>query len=74
MSAVASFCETALLSDGLFTSIFDDLVAFEVDRWHPDCGFFAQQGSPIKERRFDLGTFHFEYEYFVDYAKTIVIE
>ncbi|GFU49875.1 uncharacterized protein TNCV_4686401 [Trichonephila clavipes] len=30
-------CETALLSHGLFASVFDGLVAFAVERWRHDC-------------------------------------
>ncbi|PRD30367.1 UNVERIFIED_CONTAM: hypothetical protein NCL1_26605 [Trichonephila clavipes] len=82
MRAVASlcelryFCETAL-SDGLFASMFDGLVAFAVDRWRHDCaqrgcGSFARSGSPMKEGRFDLSTFHSVRNYFIDHAKTIV--
>ncbi|GFW45620.1 hypothetical protein TNCV_3245581 [Trichonephila clavipes] len=66
-------CETALRSKGLFTlmfggliaSMFDDLVAFPVDRWRPDCGarrvrFISRPGSPMSVGRFVLGTFRSE--------------
>ncbi|GFS84964.1 hypothetical protein TNCV_1305761 [Trichonephila clavipes] len=55
----------ALRSNGLFVSMFDDLVAFAVDRWRHDCGarrvrFISWPGSPMKKGRFVLGTFSSE--------------
>ncbi|GFW86995.1 hypothetical protein TNCV_1384111 [Trichonephila clavipes] len=32
------FVGCVIMRDGLFTSVFDGLVAFAVDRWRHDCG------------------------------------
>ncbi|GFU52667.1 uncharacterized protein TNCV_3893261 [Trichonephila clavipes] len=42
--------ETALRSNGLFTSMFDVLIVFAVDRWRHDCA--ARRVSPMNEGRF----------------------
>ncbi|GFS95052.1 uncharacterized protein TNCV_341331 [Trichonephila clavipes] len=53
-------CETALRSNGLIASMFDDLVAFAVYRWRAKGAVHITSGSPMKEGRFVLGTFRSE--------------